>query len=269
MLFIATLIAIIGYAGATWLQWQRLSSPDSGQRNLIRVLGLGAFAIHGYAVYKVLHYPEGIDLGTFPVGSFIAWVVVGILLVSSLRQKLDNLFIGAFPMAAITAALAAFGPDTGDHRLYPGGLVAHILLSLLAYSIFTLAALQALLLSRQELSLKHHQTRGLVASLPPLQVMERLLFEMLWCGFVLLTVSLVTGFIFVEDLFAQHLVHKTLLSIVAWLVYAILLAGRVLLGWRSQTAVRWTLGGFLLLMLAFFGSKIVIELVFHGQPPAP
>jgi ABC-type uncharacterized transport system permease subunit len=264
MLFIATLIAIIAYSGAAWLQWQRLSTPDAGQRGLIRALGFAAFIVHGYAVYDVLHYPNGIDLGTFQVGSLIAWVVVGILLASSLRQKLDNLFIGAFPMAAITAALAAFGPDTGDHRLYSGGLVVHILLSLLAYSIFTLAALHALLLSRQIRALKTHHTRGLINSLPPLQIMERLLFEMLWCGFILLSISLVTGFVFVEDLFAQHLAHKTLLSIVAWLVYAILLAGRATLGWRSHIAVRWTLGGFVLLMLAFFGSKIVVEILLHS-----
>ncbi|WP_432697444.1 cytochrome C assembly family protein [Marinobacterium sp. YM272] len=264
MLFVATLIAITAYLGAAWLQWQRLSSPDSYSGRLIRLLGLGAFIFHGYAVYALLHYPEGIDLGTFRVGSLIAWVVVGILLASSLRQKLDNLFIGAFPMAAITAALAAFAPDTGDHRLYSGGLVVHILLSLLAYSIFTLAALHALVLSRQEKLLKQHHTRGLLHSLPPLQIMERLLFEMLWCGFILLSTALITGFLFVEDLFAQHLAHKTILSIVAWLVYAILLAGRALLGWRSQTAVRWTLGGFILLMLAFFGSKIVVEMLLKG-----
>lgn len=269
MLVIATLIAIIAYAGAAWLQWQRLSAPDDGQRNLIRALGFGAFIAHCYAVYRVLHHPGGIDLGTFQVGSLIAWVVVGILLLSSLRQKLDNLFIGAFPMAAITAALAALGPDTGHSRFYSGGLVVHILLALLAYSIFTLAALQALLLSRQINALKTHHNRGLLHSLPPLQIMERLLFEMLWCGFVLLSVSLITGFFFVEDLFAQHLAHKTVLSIAAWLLYAALLAGRAFLGWRSHTAVRWTLGGFLLLMLAFFGSKIVVEILLPGQPPMP
>lgn len=264
MLSVATLIAITVYLGAAWLQWQRLSTPADNRGRLIRLLGAMAFIFHGYAVYAVLHVPEGIDLGTFRVGSLIAWVVVGILLASSLRQKLDNLFIGAFPMAAITAALASFGPDTGDHRLYSGGLVIHILLSLLAYSIFTLSALHALVLSRQEKMLKQHHTRGLLNSLPPLQVMERLLFEMLWCGFILLSVALITGFIFVEDLFAQHLAHKTILSLVAWLVYAILLAGRAILGWRSQTAVRWTLGGFILLMLAFFGSKIVVEILLKG-----
>ncbi|SEG80738.1 cytochrome C assembly family protein [Marinobacterium lutimaris] len=264
MLSATTVIAMTVYMGAAWLQWQRLSTPTDNRGRLIRTLGSLAFVVHGYTVYSVLHVPDGIDLGTFRVGSLIAWVVVGILLASSLRQKLDNLFIGAFSMAAVTAGLAAFAPDTGDHRIYSGGLVIHILLSLLAYSIFTLAALHALVLSRQEKMLKQHHTRGLLNSLPPLQIMERLLFEMLWCGFILLSVALITGFFFVEDLFAQHIVHKTVLSIVAWLVYAVLLAGRLILGWRSQTAVRWTLGGFILLMLAFFGSKIVVEILLKG-----
>lgn len=262
MLFVATLIAILGYLTAAWLQWRRVASPGDEGRLPILVLGFIAFVLHGITVYHVLHYPEGIDLGFFPVGSLISWTVVGILLGSSLRQRLDNLFIAAFPMAAITAACAAIGPDTGTHRLYSGELVLHILLSLLAYSIFTLATLHAVLLSLQERSLKQHHTRGLVTSLPPLQVMERLLFEMLWSGFILLSIALVSGFLSVENLFAQHLAHKTILSIIAWVVYGILLAGRHFLGWRSQKAVRWTLGGFVLLMLAFFGSKAAVELIF-------
>lgn len=261
MLITTTFIAALCYAIATVLQCRRLSSTaHESLRTPIRGLGLAGFLLHGYAVYARLHHPGGIDLGFFSVGSLIAWVVAGLVLTSSLRQKLDNLFVGVFPLAAITALLAALMPDTGMDRPYSGGLVAHILLSLLAYSLFTIAALQALMLSRQEHALKNHHTRGLVASLPPLQMMERLLFESLWAGFLLLTAALISGFFFVENLFAQHLVHKTLLSIFAWLVYALLLAGRHFMGWRSQTAVRWTLGGFALLMLGFFGSKLVLEI---------
>ena len=261
MLITATFIAALCYAIATVLQCRRLSSTaHESLRTPIRGLGLTGFLLHGYAVYLKLHHPGGIDLGFFSVGSLIAWVVAGLVLASSLRQKLDNLFVGVFPLAAITALMAALMPDSGMVRPYSGGLVAHILLSLLAYSLFTIAALQALMLSRQEHALKNHHTRGLVASLPPLQIMERLLFESLWAGFLLLTAALISGFFFVENLFAQHLVHKTLLSIFAWLVYALLLAGRHFMGWRSQTAVRWTLGGFALLMLGFFGSKLVLEI---------
>ena len=93
--------------------------------------------------------------------------------------------------------------------------------------------------------------------------MEKLLFQLIGAGFVLLSISLISGLLFVEDLFAQHLVHKTVLSIIAWFVFGILLAGRIWQGWRGQTAIRWTLGGFLALMLAYFGSKIVLELILN------
>jgi len=96
-----------------------------------------------------------------------------------------------------------------------------------------------------------------------LQTMEKLLFQLIATGFVLLSLSLLSGFLFVENLFAQHLVHKTVLSILAWLVFGILLVGRIKQGWRGQTAIRWTLGGFASLMLAYFGSKIVLEWVLN------
>jgi len=93
--------------------------------------------------------------------------------------------------------------------------------------------------------------------------MEALLFELLWLGFLILSASIITGVGFIEDMFAQHLVHKTVFSIIAWLIYAALLAGRHWLGWRGNTAIRFTLGGFAALMLAFFGSKFVLELVLQ------
>ncbi len=265
MLITTTLIAVLCYFVATGLQWRRLSAGNEQRLRLpIRLLGLAGFLLQGYSVYILLHQPGGIDLSFFPVGALIAWGVVGMVLASSLRQRLDNLFIGVFPLAALTLLLAAFVHVDPAPKPYSGGLIAHILLSLLAYSLFTIATVQAVLLSRQEAALKHHHTRGLVASLPPLQMMERLLFESLWSGFLLLSAALATGFLFVDDLFAQHLVHKTLLSLFAWVVYAVLLTGRHFMGWRSRTAIRWTLGGFVLLMLAFFGSKLVLELLLKA-----
>jgi ABC-type uncharacterized transport system permease subunit len=265
MLITTTLIAALCYLVATGLQWRRLSTGNQPALRLpVRLLGLTGFVLQGYSVYLLLHQPGGIDLSFFPVGSLVAWAVAGMVLASSLRQRLDNLFIGVFPLAAITALLAGFMDTSSMPKPYAGGLITHILLSLLAYSLFTIATVQAVLLSRQEAALKQHHTRGLVTSLPPLQMMERLLFESLWAGFVLLSASLVSGFLFVDNLFAQHLAHKTLLSLFAWLVYAVLLAGRHFLGWRSRTAVRWTLGGFVLLMLGFFGSKLVLELLLKA-----
>jgi len=261
MLISTTLATSFFYAIASWLQWQRAKGKTSDVRIKVLILAILGFLAHGISVYFTLHHAQGIDLGLFSVGSLIAWLVTALVIGSSFRQRVDNLFIGVLPMAMLATLCAAFIPSSGVHRPYEGGLIVHILLSILAYSIFTLAVLQALLLSRQQLALKQHHTRGLVSSLPPLQVMERLLFEMIWVGTVLLSAALLSGFLFVDNLFAQHLVHKTLLSIGAWIIFTGLLIGRATLGWRGNTAIRWTIGGFVLLMLGFFGSKLVLELI--------
>ena len=100
-------------------------------------------------------------------------------------------------------------------------------------------------------------------ALPPLAIMERMLFQLIAVGFVLLTLSLLSGFVYLENMFAQHLVHKTILSILAWAVFGVLLLGRRLYGWRGKVAVRWTLSGIALLLLAYFGSKLVLELILQ------
>lgn len=261
MLTLSTVTAIVVYLIAAGMQWRILAGHTSSGSPLIKVIGLIAVVAHTYAAYLDLHRPTGIHLDFFSAGSLIGWLVAALVLLSSLRQKIDNLFVGVFPLAALALIFNLFSPDTHIAKAYDSGLVIHILISILAYSIFTLAAFQAILLAKQDYQLKHHQTRGLIKSLPPLQTMEKLLFEMIWTGFILLTASLLTGAWVFEDLFAQHLIHKTVLSILAWLLYVTLLTGRHLLGWRSHRAIRWTVGGFIVLMLSFFGSKFVLELL--------
>lgn len=261
MLTLFALTSIVLYAIASYWQWQRMRGPSNTGKQQVLVTGAVALVIQIAVTHQLFLTDAGTNLSIFNTGSLIASTVAFILVISSLRQKLDNLFIGVFPMAALTLIFAALFPSIEDPKPYEGGVVTHILLSILAYSVLTLAAFQAVLLSQQEKALRQHHTRGLLNTLPPLQVMERLLFDMILAGFILLTLSLITGFIFTEDLFAQHLVHKTLLSMISWAVFAILLGGRWVLGWRSRTALRWTLAGFILLMLAFFGSKAVLELI--------
>ena len=139
----------------------------------------------------------------------------------------------------------------------------HILSSILAFSLLNIAALQALLLALQDQHLRSHHPKRLILALPPLQAMETLLFQMLGTGIVFLTIALFSGFLFVENLFAQHLAHKTVLSICAWLIFTSLLVGRIRYGWRGKTAIQWTLIGFVLLLLAYFGSKFVLELILQ------
>jgi len=121
---------------------------------------------------------------------------------------------------------------------------------------------QAAFLSYQNYQLKHHHPAGIVSKFPPLQDMEIFLFELLWVGEILLGLGIVLGFVFIEDFAAQEgLIHKTVFSILAWVVFAGLLWGRHQLGWRGSTAIRGTITGFVLLLLGFYGSKFVLEFI--------
>ena len=263
MIFAANTLAITLYLLAAGLQAAyllNLMSPP--KRSLLLMLGLAAVLAHAYSALHTIFHQQHIDLGFYRVSSLIFWFISSISLISLLRRPTSNLLIALFPLAALSIIAASLSPPTLvlKHSLTPG-LFSHILISILAYSLLTIATIQAIALSLQERHLKHHHIGGILKALPSLQTMEEILFELIWMGMILLTLSLITGFIFIDNIFAQHLAHKTFLSIVAWGIFAILLWGRHQLGWRSQTAARWTVGGFIALMLAYFGSKLVLEVL--------
>jgi ABC-type uncharacterized transport system permease subunit len=220
-----------------------------------------ALLFHGGGIYGLSAAHTGVQLGFFSVSSLIFWVINLIVLVSSFKKALHNLFILLSPLSVLAVGASLIGHDADVQISYQ--LASHVILSILAYSLLTIATLQALLLAYQNHQLKSKHTIGNVRLLPPLQTMESLLFELLWAGEILLTLSILSGMWFLEDIFAQHLAHKTVFSIAAWVIYALLLWGRHRLGWRGYTAIRWTLGGFALLMLAYFGSKLVLELILQ------
>jgi ABC-type uncharacterized transport system permease subunit len=186
-------------------------------------------------------------------------------MLSSLSKPVENLGIVLLPLAMLAIVFEIRFNAAHFLPAHVGwALRIHVLISLLAYSLLSMASVQAILLAIQDHHLRHRHPGGFIRALPPLQTMEALLFEMIGAGFVLLTLALISGFAFLQDMFAQHLVHKTLLSILAWLVFGSLLWGRFRFGWRGQKALIWTLVGFVVLMLAYFGSKFVIELVLKA-----
>lgn len=259
--FFAVLAALL-YLAAAGLQ---LAHTVQNRRRVSRsVLGLGAVALLGHAVvtWEALSAVDGITFGFYKVMA-LSFLAANIACVAALlRRPLQNLLIALFPLSALAIVVAMFGPDTSSRHLHlQPGMLLHVASSLLAYSVLTLAAGQAALLALQEHQLKQRNMRGISRALPPLQLMERMLFELVWVGLAALTLSIFSGMLFMEDMFAQHLVHKTVLSLFAWVLFSLLLWGRYHLGWRSQTAVRFTLSGFLLLVLGFFGSKLVLELI--------
>lgn len=196
------------------------------------------------------------------MASVIFWAINVIVIFSSIRKPLHNLFILLLPFSVLGILVGIiFDASTKGTTQLGSGIFTHILLSILAYAIFTIASFHALLLAWQNRKLKLKQAHRVIGLLPPLQTMETLLFEFVWVGEILLTLSLVTGWFFLEDMFAQHLSHKVVFSLLAWLIYATLLFGRHRLGWGGMSAIKWTIGGFIALATAYFGSKFVLELI--------
>jgi ABC-type uncharacterized transport system permease subunit len=243
----------------------RLVSAGRGLRKQT-LLGMALFAvvIHGYLLHTRLFVPANMDLSIYTVFSVVTWVITALLVVFAWREPVENLLIGVLPFAIAAVFLRLI---SRQHYVLTeqlsSGLELHILVSIIAYSLLSIAALQAILLYIQDTFLHNQHPAGFVRALPPLETMERLLFRMIATGFIVLSVSVVSGFVYLEDVFAQHLAHKVILSVGAWILYAILLWGRWRFGWRGRIAIRWTLTGFVLLLLAYFGSKFVIEVILH------
>ncbi len=265
---IANSLAVILYLSTGFLLLRQLyqfpGKPCAGKQGLL-LPGLVAVALHGWLLYQgIFCDPAGLDLGFFTIFSLVGWLVALLLLSSAFRHPIECLGILVMPFTAIALVL---GEVSEQHLYLPhtleAGLKFHIIISILAYSLLSIAMIQALLLYIQDLQLHNKHPGGFIRSLPPLQTMESLLFRMIGLGFIFLSISLISGMLFIDNLFAQHLVHKTILSIIAWLLFAILLIGRWKFGWRGRTATRWAMSGFVMLMLAYFGSKFVIELILH------
>jgi len=221
-----------------------------------------ALTLHAVALSQGLLTVSGLDLSFFHALSLVGWLIATLLFATTLRHPLESLAMVLLPLIIITLLMGLMTPALNQQIIAAGiGLQMHVLGSLLAFSILSLAAAQALVLSYQDYHLRNHQLTSWVRHLPPLQHMESFLFQLIWLGFILLSAALVSGWVFLDDIFAQHLLHKTVLSILAWVLFAMLLMGRVFAGWRGRKAIHWTLGGFALLALAYFGSKMVLEII--------
>lgn len=204
------------------------------------------------------------NLGFFIAFSLISWLVSMQILISCLYRPLQSLGIIMFPVSGVASLIATLSPASQPVSAISSQFIqGHIMISVIAYSLIMLSALQAIALAYQDHAIRSHHPGGFIRFLPPLHDMETLLFQMLGFGFIFLTTSLLSGLLFVEDLFAQHLVHKTILSIIGWVIVGTLLFGRYKFGWRGKIAIRWTLTAFVFIMLAYFGSKLVLEFILQ------
>lgn len=208
MFSIATIIIYI----ATWVYHVHsiLRKEPINPTKILAAIGVG-LATHAIAVYFLLFsHASGIQLGIFKISSLFFFVINTIVCISCLKKPLHNLFLILLPASALSLAISLMLGSSSDsvHSL-DGGIIAHILLSILAYSLLTIASLQALLLAYQNKMLKAKHPAGVMRLLPPLQTVESLMFELVWGGMIFLTLSIATGFIFIDDFLAQKLSHKT------------------------------------------------------------
>lgn len=257
---ISGIAALLGYLAASILQLQSILKGTSF-RTATRLLGLFAVLAHGVTVFLDFSSGEGYDLGIYPMLSLMALSIAVTVLISSIRRPVDNLIIVIYPIALLTIILElTLRAETTSRTDITSGIFSHIVLSVVAYSLVTVAAAQAVLLSLGDNLLRHHRL-VILKNMPPLETMEQMMFEMLWLGLIFLTLSIGSGFIFLEDLSGPGLIHHTVITLAAWIVFSVLMWGRYQLGWRGAIASRWTLSGFALLVLGYFGSKLVLEVI--------
>lgn len=277
-------IASAAYAALAWHLWRsrwRPGAPAGGaELNAAeRVAILAPLALHAWLLGQGLFGAPQLRFGFAFALSAMLWLAVLIYWLESLVFSL----IGMQPLVLGAAALGVLLPVW-----FPGRLVAdasstdfkiHLALAIVAYSVFTIALLHAVLMALADRllhrasggksaageALRADPLHGPAASLPPLLTIERMFFRLVGAAFVLLTLTLATGLALSESLFGRALRfnHETVFAVMAWLTFAVLLWGRLARGWRGRTALRWTVAGFVMVLLANIGTAFVLEVLLH------
>lgn len=262
-------LAIGLYAIATALIAVHLKSANLDETqnkapkvSLALAIAFAGVAAHGAYAWNISVINQTLNLGLSSMLVLVSGSLTVIFLIGGLLMPIRRLGVLVFPLTIVSLVFAlAWGNSVTISDNTSLAFNAHILISLLAYSLLTIATVQALLYVYQERQIKQRTTPAMLLALPPLQTMEQLLFRLIGFGFVLLTLTLVSGAIFSQEIFGYAFTfkHHTILAILGWLVFAVLLFKRIKHGLRGSQAVIWTVAGFLLIQLGYFGTKIVSE----------
>jgi ABC-type uncharacterized transport system permease subunit len=268
--YVATGLLYAGLAVYFWrTQWVPAVAvgPDAAVRashGFEHYAILVPLALHAVLLARSLFAADGLHLGLANAISAILWLTVLIYWLGNFVYHLDGLQALVLPLAAAASTLPGLMPPAGA---LPNSEFAafklHLVIAMLAYSFFTIASLHVVLMALVERRLHDGTLTRVLQKLPPLLTMEALLFRIIWAGFILLTLTLGSGVFFSEEIFGKPapVTHKTVFGVISWLIFAALLVGRHVYGWRGRVAVRWTLAGFLALVLAYIGSRFVLEVV--------
>lgn len=249
------ILTIIFYSYAGVFQYKRLFGRLNTNKITSAICALLAIALHAVLLFHWIDRGHFQNLTIFNVFSQVAWLIAFLIVLFTFVFPLDNLGVIIFPFAAVTVLLAWLFPGSHmiDTKAEPGQLL-HILLAFLVMSVFCIAATQAILLFLQDRLLHRRQTHGMVRTLPPLETMENLLFQMIRMGFILLSLVLLTSVIFFPVFFSIKLWLHIITAVLAWIVFAILLFGRKIFGWRGYKAIGLTMSGVGLVLLSYVAT---------------
>ena len=265
---VLSLVLIVAYGVLSWhfiSHWKNRPWLPRNPRTEHTVLGV-LLILHAVAAFGPMLQGELVSLGVGRALAAVVWLMLTIYWTCSFFYRVEGLQLFMMPLAMLTLAFAELFPGShAVHDLHNPAFVLHILVSMLAYSLFAIGALLAILMLWLERSLHGRRSSPLLKQLPPLLTLEKMMFQVLSVGFVLLTLTLLSGVVFYEEVFGRSVAftHKTVFGVISWVLFGALLAGRIRYGWRGKVAIRWTLAGFAALLLAYIGSKIVLELILH------
>jgi ABC-type uncharacterized transport system permease subunit len=254
-----TLLAIGAYLSASFLLMRYFNKHEQQHPHRKTIELLIIFALITQALtFSDFWTPQGVIFGLANSASFASWMAAVLLLLSSISKPVHALGFLIYPLVALILLLGVLFPDT-TNKIIALNIASHVFLSIAAYALLALAVCQSVLLKIQKQHLHAKKINSFIDKFAPLETMEALMFQGLRIGFYLLSLSLLSGFIFIDDIFTQHLLHKTVLSLIAWLIFLVLFFGRKTLGWHGRRATNAIQIGFGVLLLAYFGSKFVLE----------
>jgi ABC-type uncharacterized transport system permease subunit len=260
-----TILFLYIIAGAAFTA-SRLPRFDARSRPLFvaaAILVATGIVIHGETLFSLILPANGFDLTVGNAISMIGFELAVIGLIAAIEPTLRGISGGLIFLAALTVLLMGPSGDVTAGVALAWQVRAHVLIALLSYGLLTVGTIVALYALAQERRLQAAKLSSINQLFAPLETTEKLLFGVAAAGFAGLTLAIASGSSFVINLEEQHLVHKFLLSLVAWIIFGILLAGRHFRGWRGKRAVRLYLIGFIVLGLAYFGSRLILEEIFH------
>ncbi len=263
---LAVIAAILYFTGGAMLSRRLFGSTPAVAPvfSIEMAVAFIAMIIQGILLYLIIIARPGLSLSLVQAASFASWMTVLLFLLLVIWKRLKTLGVFVLPLAGFCVLLTAIWSEPAGSQ---GGqstmATLHLLVALLAYGFLALAVAQAMLLQIQENQLRHGRPGHKLGTMPAVETMENTMFTLIVIGFLLLTIALASGAFFSEQMYGRALVfnHHIVLSICAWLSFGTLLVGRFVRGWRGQRATLWTCFGFGLLVLAYFGTRLVLEVI--------